>query len=175
MVLGPLFITWSPNVKVGMYVFSAGKSSVASISDPILCAWSMVQSHNSDWICVLHGKHSVVTASNCITEALRNCSRRAVKYGGRRSKSSVPKANPWCFVIAEKTPNLPRSRMACCCRAHVPVVGDAVEEVRWPVAHHSEHDVEGLGGYSLQSVVATRCKNFVNGCTFSALHLAANI
>jgi hypothetical protein len=56
---------------------------------------------------------------------------RVAKYGSHCSKSSVPKINPWCFVVAENTPKLPRSRMACCCRAHaqVPVVGDAVEDI----------------------------------------------
>jgi len=60
-----------------------------------------------------------------------NFSRHVAKYGGRRSKSSVPKVNPWCFVVMENAPKLPRSRLACCCcaHAHVPVVGDAVEDV----------------------------------------------
>jgi len=34
----------------------------------------------------------------------RNYYRRVAKYGGRRSKSSVAKVNPWCFVVAENTP-----------------------------------------------------------------------
>jgi len=37
-----------------------------------------------------------------------NYSRRVAKYGGQRSKSSVPKFNPWCFVVAENTRKLPR-------------------------------------------------------------------
>jgi len=41
----------------------------------------------------------------------------------------VAKVNPLCLVVAENTPKIPRSQMACCCRAHafVPVVGDAVD------------------------------------------------
>jgi len=56
---------------------------------------------------------------------------RVIKYGDRRRKPSVPKVNPWFFVVAENTQKIPRSRMACCCRAHarVPVVGDAVADV----------------------------------------------
>ena len=61
-----------------------------------------------------------------------NYYRCVAKYGGRRSKSSVAKVNPLCFVVAENTPKIPRSRMVCCCcaHAHVPVLGDAVEDVR---------------------------------------------
>ena len=107
-----------------------------------------------------------------------NYFRRVATQGGRRSKSSAPHVNPWCFVVAENTPKLHRSRMACCCRAnaHVPVVGIAIKNVRWPVAPQSAHVSEWPGGrHRHQSGVSTRYGNFVNWCTFSALHLAANI
>jgi hypothetical protein len=39
---------------------------------------------------------------------MRNYFKRADKYGGRRSKSSVPKVNPWCFIVAKKIRNYPR-------------------------------------------------------------------
>ena len=31
---------------------------------------------------------------------------------------TVRKVNPWCFVVAENTPKIPLSRMACCSLAH---------------------------------------------------------
>jgi hypothetical protein len=58
-----------------------------------------------------------------------NYFRRVAKYGGRRSRSSVSKVIPWCFAVAENTPKLPRSRMACYYRAHayIPLGGGGTE------------------------------------------------
>jgi len=71
MVLGPLAITWSPNVKVDVHVLSAGKPLVARISDPILCAWSMVQYH-SDCVCVT--LKIVTVLSHQVIALLKICS-----------------------------------------------------------------------------------------------------
>ena len=62
---------------------------------------------------------------------LRGKPLRVAKFGGRRSKSSVRKVNPWCFVVAENTPKIPRLQMVWCslAHAHVPAVGDAVGDV----------------------------------------------
>jgi hypothetical protein len=78
-----------------------------------------------------------------------NYSMRVTKYGGRHSKSSVPKVNPWFLVVAENTQKIPRSRMACCCRApaKIPVAGDAVEYVRWRGERYSvQEDLRRGGG-----------------------------
>jgi hypothetical protein len=42
-----------------------------------------------------------VNVFNNFNKVIRNYSRRVAKYGGRRSKSLVPKVNPWCFVVAD--------------------------------------------------------------------------
>jgi hypothetical protein len=77
-----------------------------------------------------------------------NYFRRAAKYGGRRSKSSVPKVNPWCFIVVEYTQKLPPSRMASCSHAHVhiPVMGVALKDVCLPGTFHTAFDAEGAGG-----------------------------
>jgi hypothetical protein len=71
------------------------------------------------------------------------------------------KVNPRCFVVAENTRNVPLAPMSCRIRAHalVPVVGGS-DYVRRPGEPLSTHDSEGVEGRSLQSVVATRCRNF---------------
>ena len=108
-------------------------------------------------------RHPCRWVETCRTDSASYLPRRVAKYGARRSKSSVPKVNAWFFVVAEDTQKLPRSRMACCCRAHahVPVVGVAVEDVRWSGIWHLAQDVlrcwGGEGeGHELQSVGATR-------------------
>ena len=107
-----------------------------------------------------------------------NYCRRVAKYGGGRSKSSVPKVNPWCFVVAEHTPgNYPgHGWLAAALRMRMYLWWEMQLKMSADETHHSAHDSEeGGGGHMAQSVVATRCRNFVNGSTFSALHLATNI
>jgi len=65
--------------------------------------------------------------------------------------------------------------MTCCCaHARLPVFGDVVKEGGRRTVRHVAHDSEGVG-HSLQSIVATRRRSFVNWSTFSPLNLAANM
>jgi len=50
-----------------------------------------------------------------------------------------------------------------------------VQFVNHAIKRNLAHDPEGEREHRLQSVVATRCMNTVNWCTFCALHIARNI
>jgi hypothetical protein len=65
--------------------------------------------------------------------------------------------------------------MSCCCEhALLPVVGDTVKAGGRHNVRHVAHDSEGVG-HSLQSIVATRLRHFVNWFAYSALHHARNM